>query len=88
METNNRVALITGASRGVGASVATILADRGFNIVINYHSKRSHAEAVAEDVQARGVRALIVQADLTKSDEMSAMIRDISNTLATWMHSS
>ena len=80
MENNGRVALITGASRGIGASVATILADRGFNIVINYHSKRSRAEAVAEQVRARGVRALIVQADLTQSDETSAMVRDVSST--------
>ncbi len=57
-----------------------MLADRGFNIVINYHSKRSRAEAVAEQVQARGVRALIVQADLTQSNEITAMIRDVSNT--------
>jgi 3-oxoacyl-[acyl-carrier protein] reductase len=76
---NSRVALITGASRGIGASVATILADRGFSIVINYHSKRSRAEAVAEEVQARGGRALIVQADLTCSDETSAMVRDVSS---------
>jgi 3-oxoacyl-[acyl-carrier protein] reductase len=75
-----RVALITGASRGVGASIATILADRGFNVVINYHSKRSRAEDVAADVQARGGRALIVQADLTKSDETSAMVSTIGKT--------
>jgi 3-oxoacyl-[acyl-carrier protein] reductase len=78
-ENYSRVALITGASRGIGASVAAMLADRGFNIVINYHRKRSRAEAIAEEVQARGGRALIVQADLTKSDETSAMVRDINN---------
>jgi 3-oxoacyl-[acyl-carrier protein] reductase len=77
----HRVALITGASRGVGASVATMLADRGFNVVINYHSKRSRAEDVAADVQARGGRALIVQADLTKSGETSAMVSTIGKTL-------
>jgi NAD(P)-dependent dehydrogenase (short-subunit alcohol dehydrogenase family) len=80
MEGLRRVALITGASRGVGASIATMLADRGFDVVINYHSKRSRAENVAADVQARGGRALIVQADLTKSEETSAMIRTISST--------
>jgi NAD(P)-dependent dehydrogenase (short-subunit alcohol dehydrogenase family) len=62
----HRVALITGASRGVGASIATMLADRGFNVVINYHSKRSRAEDVAADVQVRGGRALIVQAEHTR----------------------
>jgi NAD(P)-dependent dehydrogenase (short-subunit alcohol dehydrogenase family) len=75
-----RVALITGASRGVGASIATMLADRGFNVVINYHSKRSRAEDVAANVQARGGRALIVQADLTKSHETSAMVSTIGKT--------
>jgi 3-oxoacyl-[acyl-carrier protein] reductase len=80
MEDNSRVALITGASRGIGASVATMLADRGFNIVINYHSKRARAEAVAEEVQARGRRALIVQADLTQGEETSAMVCRIANT--------
>jgi 3-oxoacyl-[acyl-carrier protein] reductase len=79
-EGKSRVALITGASRGVGASVATMLADRGFDIVINYHSKRSRAEGVAAEVQARGRRALIVQADLTKSDETSAMVDSVGKT--------
>lgn len=74
------VALITGASRGVGASIATMLADRGFNVVINYHSKRSRAEDVAADVHARGGRALIFQADLTKSEETSAMVSMITTT--------
>jgi 3-oxoacyl-[acyl-carrier protein] reductase len=79
-EGKSPVALITGASRGVGASIATMLADRGFDIVINYHSKRSRAESVAADVEARGSRTLIVQADLTKSDETSAMVRTIGET--------
>jgi 3-oxoacyl-[acyl-carrier protein] reductase len=75
-----RVALITGASRGIGASVATKLAERGYNVVINYHSKRSRAEDVAADVESRGGRALIVQADLTKSDETAAMVSAIGMT--------
>ena len=74
-----RVALITGASRGIGASVATMLADRGFDTVINYHSKRSRAEEVAKEVQALGGRALIVQADITRIDETAAMVKSIGN---------
>jgi len=68
------VALVTGASRGVGASVATILAGRGSSIVVNYHSKRSRAEEVASAVRALGQRALLAQADLTSKSEVAAMM--------------
>jgi len=68
------VALVTGASRGVGASVATILAGRGSSIVVNYHSKRSRAEEVASAVRALGQRALVAQADLTSKSEVAAMM--------------
>lgn len=68
------VALVTGASRGVGASVAKILAGRGSSIVVNYHSKRSRAEEVASAVRALGQRALLAQADLTSRSEVAAMM--------------
>jgi len=66
--------LITGASRGVGAAAAVLLAQRGFDIVVNYHSKRSRAEDVAARVHALGRRALLAQADLTRSIEVEAML--------------
>jgi NAD(P)-dependent dehydrogenase (short-subunit alcohol dehydrogenase family) len=68
---------VTGASRGVGASVATILAGRGSSIVVNYHSKRSRAEEVASTVRALGQRALLAQADLTSKSEVAAMMDSI-----------
>jgi NAD(P)-dependent dehydrogenase (short-subunit alcohol dehydrogenase family) len=70
----NPVALITGASRGVGASVAVLLAGRGYDIVVNYHSKRARAEEVAAKVHACGKRALIIQADLTHGAVLAAMV--------------
>src|SRR5882757_1775261 len=73
-DSQNRVALVTGASRGVGASVATILAGRGSSIVVNYHSKRSRAEEVASAVRALGQRALVAQADLTSKSQVAAMM--------------
>ncbi|BDA68205.1 hypothetical protein CAL7716_023710 [Calothrix sp. PCC 7716] len=54
-----RVALITGASRGVGANTAYLLAEAGLNIVINYHSKSSRAEEVANIVREKGRQALL-----------------------------
>jgi 3-oxoacyl-[acyl-carrier protein] reductase len=68
------VALITGASRGVGAAVAVLLAQRGFDVVVNYHSKRARAEGIAAKVRELGQRALLAQADLTNGFEVGAMI--------------
>ena len=76
-ESEYHVALVTGASRGVGASVSTILARRGSSIVVNYHSKRSRAEDVASAVRALGQRALVAQADLTSKDEVAAMMESV-----------
>jgi NAD(P)-dependent dehydrogenase (short-subunit alcohol dehydrogenase family) len=71
--------LITGASRGVGAAAAVLLAQRGFDIVVNYHSKRSRAEDVAAKVHALGRRALLAQADLTRSIEVEAMLAAVGS---------
>ncbi len=67
------VALVTGASRGIGAAVARLLAERGADVVVNYRSKGPRAEEVAEAVRAAGARALLAQADLTNPAEMSTM---------------
>jgi 3-oxoacyl-(acyl-carrier-protein) reductase len=74
MESNERVALITGASRGIGAAIAVILAENGCDVVVNYLSSRQKAEAVAEHVRAIGRRASVQQADVSKRDETDAMI--------------
>src|SRR5262245_58778341 len=72
-----KVALVTGASRGIGASVARLLAIRGADIAINYHSKGSRAENVATDVRAAGRRALLVQGDLTNPNDIATMVESV-----------
>ncbi|NJM47417.1 MAG: SDR family oxidoreductase [Alkalinema sp. RU_4_3] len=67
-------ALITGASRGVGASVAEMLAAQGADVVINYRSKAPRAEAVAAKVTALGRRAVLAQADMTNLADLDAMV--------------
>src|SRR5690242_17344484 len=74
----DRVALITGASRGTGAAVARLLAWRGLDVIINYRSKARRAEAVGDDVRAVGRRALVVQADLVEPGQVAAMFAAVA----------
>jgi NAD(P)-dependent dehydrogenase (short-subunit alcohol dehydrogenase family) len=69
-----KVALVTGASRGVGASVACMLAEAGCDVVINYRSKGARAEEVANTIHAANRRALLAQADITSESEMTKMM--------------
>ena len=71
---DGRIALVTGASRGIGASVARNLASRGADIAINYRSKGSRAEDVADEIRALGRKALLVQADMTNVGDIAGMI--------------
>jgi NAD(P)-dependent dehydrogenase (short-subunit alcohol dehydrogenase family) len=68
-------ALITGASRGIGADTAVKLAQRGFDVALNYRNKGPRAEQVAARIHALGGRAVLAQADITNEDEVAAMMR-------------
>jgi 3-oxoacyl-[acyl-carrier protein] reductase len=72
-----RSALVTGASRGIGAAVAVLLAKQGADIAINYRSKGSRAEEVADQIRALGRRTLLAQADLTDNAGVEAMLRAV-----------
>jgi 3-oxoacyl-[acyl-carrier protein] reductase len=71
-----KVALITGASRGIGAVVAKLLADRGADIVINYRSKGSRAEEAAASIEATGRSVLLAQADITSDSDVCNMFQN------------
>ncbi|GER69684.1 enoyl-[acyl-carrier-protein] reductase [NADPH] FabL [Weizmannia acidilactici] len=75
----NKVALVTGASRGLGGAIALDLAEMGYDLVINYARSRSKAMEVAEEIEKRGQKALLVKAnvgDVEKIKEMFAQIQD------------
>jgi 3-oxoacyl-[acyl-carrier protein] reductase len=75
--TIRKKALVTGASRGVGAAVSRLLAGRGADVAINFRSKRPRAEAVAEEVKALGAQALLVEGDLTETAQVERMMREV-----------
>jgi 3-oxoacyl-[acyl-carrier protein] reductase len=72
-----KVALVTGASRGIGAAVAQKLAEQGADVALNYRSKAARAEEVAKVIETFGQRALLVKADITSEDETKAMFSEI-----------
>jgi NAD(P)-dependent dehydrogenase (short-subunit alcohol dehydrogenase family) len=76
----DRIALVTGASRGVGAAVAMMLAQEGADVAVNFRSKGPRAEEVATRVRALGRRALLVQADLTEQSSVARMAGAIEGT--------
>jgi 3-oxoacyl-[acyl-carrier protein] reductase len=70
-------ALVTGASRGIGASVARQLGQLGVNVAINYRSKQPKAQAVADELTAMGRRPLLIQADITREEDIAATFDQI-----------
>ena len=70
----DRVAVITGASRGIGTATALVLAQRGFRVVVNYHSSAEQADEVVRAATAAGGEAMAIRADVTAPDDVTAMI--------------
>ncbi|WP_029112759.1 SDR family NAD(P)-dependent oxidoreductase [Mycobacterium sp. URHB0044] len=76
MTGTTNVALVTGASRGIGAATATVLAQRGFRVVVNYRSSAEEADAVVASITAAGGAAVAAKADVTEADAVATMVSD------------
>lgn len=70
-------ALVTGASRGIGRSIALQLAEEGYNVAVNYAGSKEKAEAVVEEIKAKGVDSFANQANVADADEVKAMIKEV-----------
>ncbi|HHV8920935.1 3-oxoacyl-[acyl-carrier-protein] reductase [Staphylococcus aureus] len=70
-------ALVTGASRGIGRSIALQLAEEGYNVAVNYAGSKEKAEAVVEEIKAKGVNSFAIQANVADADEVKAMIKEV-----------
>ncbi|KAL6706175.1 hypothetical protein ACN47E_006091 [Coniothyrium glycines] len=72
----NRNVLITGGSAGLGALLSTTFASHGSNIAINYFNRLEPAEAIKKECEAHGVKAILVKADMTSTEEARRAVRE------------
>lgn len=72
-----RVALVTGASRGIGRAIALELAHCGANIALNFRSDSKQAEITADEIRAFGVECIVVQGDVAKKGEAGRIVKEV-----------
>lgn len=72
-----KVALITGGSRGIGKAIALKYAENGIDVVVNYVRHKRDAEACARAVEEKGVKCLVVKANVAKDDDVVTMFEEI-----------
>ena len=72
-----KVALVTGASRGIGRAIALELARRGANVALNFRSDTKQAETAAEEIRQVGVECLLVQGDVAKKGEAGRIVKEV-----------
>ena len=78
MDVRGKVALVTGASRGVGRATAVLLARRGCHVAINYRRSQQQAQSVLEEVQSLDVQAQLVQADVSVPEQAQGLVRQVA----------
>jgi 3-oxoacyl-[acyl-carrier protein] reductase len=79
----NRIALVTGASRGIGKSIALALAAEGADVAVNYRKQSAAAESVADAIKKLGRRCITIQADAAESAEVEKLFATIESELGT-----
>jgi 3-oxoacyl-[acyl-carrier protein] reductase len=77
----NRVALVTGGSRGIGAGIAVALATAGADVAVNYREQGAAAQSVCAEIDALGRKAIAVQADVSRADEITRMVSELESSL-------
>lgn len=76
----NKVALITGAARGIGKQIALTLAKQGYNIVLNYRKENEEVTNTKNEIESTGVKCLGVKADISKFEDCENLIKEAIET--------
>lgn len=76
----NKVAIVTGASKGIGAAIALHLADEGASVVVNYSSSQKEAEQIVEAIHNKGGKAIAVKANVSSEQEIQYLFSETVNT--------
>ena len=82
--TNNKTAIITGGSRGLGRNTAVNLARRRVDIILTYHSNAAEAQSLVREAETMGVKAAAVQLDTSEVKTFDGFVREVGKTLQGW----
>jgi 3-oxoacyl-[acyl-carrier protein] reductase len=78
---SGRIALVTGASRGIGKSIAVALANAGADVAVNYNSQADTAEAVCQTIRGAGRKCITVQGDVSKTADVERLVKTVEEKL-------
>ncbi|WP_273850373.1 3-oxoacyl-[acyl-carrier-protein] reductase [Guptibacillus spartinae] len=76
----NKTALVTGASRGIGRAIALELAKEGMNVAVNYAGSEAKANSVVDEIKAAGGNAIAIKANVASMEEVQGMIKEVVST--------
>lgn len=77
----NKVALVTGSSKGIGNAIIKELAKAGYDVVINYNNSKEEAYKLQDEIKQYNVKSLVIKCDVSKEEEVKSMIEEIVNKL-------